>query len=158
MTIGRVYTALFTATGITVQQDLFAIVSPSDAVTELMEIHLSQVSEIGDAQEEMLAITVKSGMTTAGSGGTTVTPNPLSLGDVAYGGTVRANDTTKASGGTAVSHKTWNWNIRVPLDIIDQPEACKPISPSARLTIELATTPADTMTMSGYVVFKEIGG
>lgn len=158
MTIGRTYTVQFNAVAVTAQQDLFEIVAPADAVVELLELHLSQVSEVGDAAEEGLALLLKSGQTTSGSGGSAPTPVPLSLGDAAFGGTVEVNNTTKASAGTIVTHKAWNWNIRIPFDVILTPEACKPLSPGARMTLELATTPADSITVSGYAVFKEIGG
>lgn len=158
MTIGRVYTIPFAAVAVTAQQDFFEVVAPADAVVEILEIHLSQSSEVGDTAEEGLALLLKSGATTSGSGGSSATPIPLSLGDAAFGGTAEVNNTTKANTGTIVTHKAWNWNIRVPFDVILTPEVCKPLSPSARLTLELATTPADSITVSGYMVVKEIGG
>ncbi len=159
MANGRVYTATFTAVAVTAQQDFFEITSPADAVTEILEFHLSQSTEVGDAMEEGLSIAFKSGQTTTGTGGTqAITPAPLSLGDPAYGGVVDINNTTKATAGTIVTHSCWNWNVRVPLDIIFTPETTKILSPSARCTLELMTTPADSITMSGYAVFKEIGG
>lgn len=158
MTIGRIYTVQFTGVAVTAQQDLFEINAPSDAVVEILDLHLSQSTEVGDAAEEGLSIVIKSGATSSGSGGSAPTPVPLSLGDAAFGGTAEVNNTAKASGGTIVSHQPINWNVRVPLDIIFTPETCKPISPGARLTVELATTPADSITMSGYITIKEIGG
>lgn len=159
MANGRVYTLSFTAVAVTAQQDFFEIAGPADAVTEILEIHLSQSSEVGDAMEEGLSLAFKSGSTSTGTGGTQgVVPVPLSLGDAAYGGACDINNTAKASGGTIVTHHVWNWNVRVPFDVIFTPEATKILSPSARCTLELMTTPADSITMSGYMVFKEIGG
>jgi len=155
--MGRIYTAQFNAVAVTAQQDLFEINVASTKVVQLLEIHLSQVSDYGDAQEEGLAILVKSGATASGSGGTTPTAVPLELGDAAYSGTVEVNNTTKANTGTIVTHHAFNWNIRVPLDIVFTPETVKTIAPSGRLTVELATTPADSITISGYVVFRELG-
>ena len=156
MTAGRVYTVIFNAVAVTAQQDLIEIAAPADAAVELLEFHISQSTEVADAAEVMLKILLKSGQTTTGSGGTTPTPAPLSLGDAAFGGVTKVNNTTKALGGTIVTHGVWAWNLRTPLDIIFIPEATKIISPSARMTIELATT--DTLTMSGFATFKEIGG
>jgi len=155
---GRIYTAQFNGVAVTAQQDFFEINAPADAAVELMEIHLSQTTEVGDAAEEGLSVLFKSGQTTSGSGGSTPTAIPLSLGESAFGGSVEANNTTKASVGTIVTHAAWAWNIRVPFDVIFIPEARKILSPSARMTVELGTTPADSITMSGYVVFAEIGG
>lgn len=157
MTIGRVYTVPMPNVAVTAQQDFWEIVAASTKVVELLEIHLSQVTEIGDAMEEMLSILLKSGSTTTGSGGTTPTAIPLALGDAAFAGTPKLNNTTKATAGTIVIHHQWNWNIRVPFDVIFTPETCKVLAPSARMTVELGTTPADSVTIGGYVVLKEIG-
>lgn len=155
---GRLYTVSFAGVAVTAQQDFFEIVAPSDATVDILEYHLSQSSDVGDAAEEGLSILLKSGATVSGSGGTTPTPVPLALGDAAFGGTAEVNNTTKANTGTIVTHHAINWNIRVPLDVIFTPETVKVISPSARATLELATTPADSLTVSGYMVIRENGG
>jgi hypothetical protein len=82
----------------------------------------------------------------------------LSLGDAAFGGTVEANNTTKASTGTIVTHDSKAINLRTGCDVIYTPEARKVLSPSARMTIELVDAPGDEITASGYVVFEEVGG
>lgn len=157
MIIGRTYTVPFTSVAVTAQQDFFEIVSGSAAATAVLELHLSQSTEVGDAMEEGLSVLMKSGSTTTGSGGSTVTPVPLSILLSAYTGTTKANNTTKATAGTIVTHKAWNWNVRVPFDYYFPPDARKIIAPGARLTVELATTPADSITVSGYMVISEIG-
>ena len=156
--MGRRYTAIFSGVAVTAQQDFFEINAPADAVVELMGLSLSQSTEVGDAAEEGLSILVKSGATTSGSGGSAPTAAPLSLGDAAFGGTVEANNTTKATAGTIVTHFALNWNVRAPFEYFWPEEFRKQLSPSARLTVELATTPADSITVSGWVMFKEIGG
>lgn len=158
MTIGRVYSAVFNDVTVTVAQDFFELNAPADAVVELLEVHISQQLEIGDAMEEMLNILIKTGAATSGSGGTTPTAVPRMLGDAAFGGTVEANNTTKASTGTIVTHAARWWNVRVPFDLIFTPETTIILSPSARLTVELVGAPADTMDITGEIIFKEIGG
>ena len=155
--MGRIYRAVAVNTAQTVQVDIFELNVASTKSVRLHEIHLSQLTEIQDAQEEMLLVQVKEGATTSGSGGATPTAVPASKGDSAYAGTVEAHNTTKATGGTIVTHLAVNWNIRVPLDIIFTPESRIELPPSARLTVELATTPADSVTFGGYIVFEEIG-
>ena len=155
---GRLYSANFNDVTVTAAQDFFELNVPSDAVVALMEIHLSQQTELGDAQEEQLNILVKTGATTSGSGGTTPTAVPRSLGDPAFGGTVEVNNTTKASTGTIVTHMAEWWNIRIPYDKIFTPESWIMVSPSARLTIELVGAPADAVDISGWILFAEIGG
>lgn len=156
--IGRMYTVQFSGVAVTAQQDFFELVAPADAVVLVHEISLSQSSDVGDAAEEGLSVQLKSGATVSGSGGSAPTPVPTSLGDAAFGGTTEANNTTKANTGTIVTHYSWNWNIRVPFQQIFTPETRPLLSPSRRATLELATTPADSLTVSGYIVFEELGG
>ena len=155
---GRIYSAQFNGVAATAQQDLFEIVAPADSVVELLELHISNLTEVGDAAEEMLLILIKKGATTSGSGGSAPTAIPHQLGDAAFGGTCEVNNTTKATAGTIVTHEAHNWNIRAPFMRIWTPEATLIISPSARLTVELATTPADSVTLAGTAIFREIGG
>ena len=155
--MGRMYDVSFVGVAVTAQQDFFEINVAATKVVKVHEIHLSQSTEVGDAQEEGLSILMKSGATTSGSGGSAPTAIPHALGDAAYAGTVEVNNTTKATAGTIVTHKAWNWNVRVPFDVIFTPETRKDIAPSGRLTIELATTPADSITMSGYMTIEELG-
>jgi hypothetical protein len=156
--MGRVYTAVFDNVAVTAIQDLFELVAPADSVVVLHDIHLSQNTDTGDAAEEILRIQLTSGHTTSGSGGSAVTPVPLSLGDAAFGGTCESNNTTQAVNGTIVTKYVWNWNIRGPFDKIFTPETRPQISPSARMCIELPAAPADSVTMSGSITFEEIGG
>lgn len=155
--MGRIYRAVASNTAQTTQVDIFELNVASTKAVRLLEIHLSQLTEIGDAEEENLLIQVKTGATSSGSGGATPTAIPRALGDAAYAGTVGAHNTSKASGGTIVTHLQQNWNVRIPLDMIFTPETLIELAPSSRMTIELATTPADSITFGGYIVFEEIG-
>lgn len=154
----RLYTAVFSGVAVTAQQDFFELNAPSTAVVVVHDWSLTQSTEVGDAQEEGLAILVKRGATVSGSGGTTPTASPLEFGDAAFGGTVEANNTTKANTGTIVTMGSYNWNVRVPYQQIYTPETRPVLSPSQRLTIELATTPADSITLSGTITFASVGG
>lgn len=152
------YTVQFNGVAATVQQDLFEIVAHASKVLALIAFGLSQTTELGDAAEEQLSILVKSGQTTSGSGGTAPTPVALDgANTVAAGFTAEANNTTKASAGTIVTHYAYAWNVRGPLEII-LPEPLQIILPAARrMTIELASTPADSITLNGYAVLQELG-
>ena len=156
--MGRMYTAVFAAVSVTAQQDFFEVNAPADSVVVLHEINITQTSDVGDAAEEMLSLAIKSGATTSGTGGTTPTAVPMSLGDAAFGGSVEVNNTTKALGGTIVTHYRESFNIRSGFKYLPTPETRKPLSPSARLTVELVTTPADALTMDGTITFEEVGG
>jgi hypothetical protein len=160
--MGRRYTAQFNAVAVTAQQDFFEVLAPTDAVVVVHRIRLTQTTEVGDAQEEMLSLLIKRGIgsVTSGSGGTTPTAQPSEDGDAAFGGTVEANNTTKMATGTGTIEtlQADAWNVRMPWDEIYTPELRPVISPGNRLTVELATTPADSITMNGCIWIEEIGG
>ena len=151
------YTVVFSGVAATAQQDLIEVTAASDSPLVLIAFGISQSSEVGDAAEEGLSILVKSGATTSGSGGSSYTPVSTDASQAAASFVAEINNTTKANTGTIVTHYAYNWNIRSSLDII-LPEPMQIIlTASRRLTIELATTPADSITISGYAVFQEIG-
>lgn len=156
--MGMLYSAVFSGVAVTAQQDLFELAAPADCIVVVHQIILTQSTEVGDAQEEGLSILLKRGATTTGSGGSTVTPAPTEFGFAAAGSTAKANNTTKATTGTIVTLHAENWNVRSDKLILPTPELRLVLSPSQRLTVELATTPADSITMSGTLYFEEIGG
>lgn len=152
---GRMYTATFEGVAVTVQQDFFEVNCPADAVVRIHEVHITNGS---DVDSEQIRIAIKRGATVSGSGGTTPTPGPLDFGDVAFGGTVEANNTTKANTGTIVTLHAEGVNILNGFHYIPTPESRIDLSPSQRLTVELLTTPLDSISMSGTIIFEEIGG
>lgn len=149
------YAAAFEEVGATAAQDLFEINAPADAVVIVHRCVISQSSDAGDSESEQLAILFHMG-STSGSGGTTVTPTPLQLGNAAFGGTVEANNTSQSTEGTFLHAEAFN--VMAGFDWHPTPEERIVISPSDRLIIELQTTPADSLTMNGTVLFEEIGG
>lgn len=156
--MGLKYIAQFNAVAATAQQDFFEIAGPADAVVLIHWIRISQTTEAGDAAEEQLSILFKRGATTTGSGGSTPTPSPVEFGFPAAGSTVKANNTTKATAGTIVTMLADSWNVRSPYEWLPTPEFQLVLSPSQRFTVELATTPADSITLNGFICFEEIGG
>ena len=152
-----IYTVTFAGVAVTAQQDLMALVAHSSKQCVLLGFGISQSTEVGDTAEEGLSILVKSGATSAGSGGGAFTPVVTDGSGAASGFTSRINDTTVANTGTIVNHYAYNWNVRVGMDII-LPESMQLIfGAGRRLVIGLATTPSDSITMSGYAVVQEIG-
>ena len=151
------YTVSFTGVAVTAQQDLFEIVAAAGKNCKVHALFLSQSTEVGDAQEEGLSILIKTGATTSGSGGSAPTPIPNNVTDAAAGFTSEVNNTTKASVGTIVTHHSDNWNVRQGFVIIWPPEMRFELTGSRRLTVELGTTPADSITMSGTLYVEEFG-
>lgn len=155
--MARSYTVQFTSVAVTAQQDLFEITAAAGKNCKIMGLFLSQSTEVGDAQEEGLSILLKSGATTSGSGGSAPTPVPLNVTDAAAGFVAEVNNTTKATAGTIVTHHADNWNVRMPFVLIFPDDMQIELTGSRRLTVELATTPADSITMSGALYVKESG-
>ncbi|MGH8700061.1 MAG: hypothetical protein ACREVR_02640 [Burkholderiales bacterium] len=158
----RLYTAQFNAVAATAAQDLFEIAAPADAVVKIHDWTVFQTSDVGDAAEEILRLeTVRGvGAVTSGSGGSAVTGQPVEDGDVAFGGAVEANNTTRmaAGSGSLETMEQYGWNVRMPMEKIYTPETRPVVSPSNRWTLSLPAAPGDALTLSGMVTYEEIGG
>lgn len=157
--MGKMATVVFSAVAVTAQQDFFEITNASTRILLIHAIELAQSTEVADAQEEGLAVLMKRGVgATTGSGGSTPTPILLETNSGAVAATAKANNTTKMTSGTITTLVSTNWNIRnTPMQWLWTPEMRPVLSPSERFTVELATTPADSITMSGTLWFEEIG-
>jgi hypothetical protein len=155
--MARQYSVSFTSVAATAAQDLFEITAATGKPVRINGWCISQSTEIKDAEEEGLSILVRRGSsaTTSGSGGTSATPALQDSADSAAGATVEVNNTTRMSGGTITTLEALNWNVRAPFLMIYTPEMKPRITPGDRLTIELATAPADSVTISGTVWFQE---
>ena len=170
--MSAMYAATFTGTitnaGGTV--DLGSFSPADDTPIRLRGFLLSQISEVGDAMEEGLRITVNRlpATMTVGSGGSAITATkPLGdfRGGTVWAMTARANDTTPAtSSGTLEVLQEIGWNERnSPYDFFYPDERfCPSISQSAALltgiTITQQTTAADDY--SGLFTFwiEELSG
>ena len=160
--MARTFTANFEDVAVTAAQDLFEIAAPSTGIVMILEWQIFQSTDVGDTAEEILEIeTVRGdGSVTSGSGGSTVTPQPIDNGDGASGSTVEANNTTRmaAGAGTLDVLRKYGWNVRIPMECIYIPETRPIITPGDRWTLSLNDAPADSLTMSGSITFVEIGG
>lgn len=160
--MGRKYYATFngTVTAAGGNTDLFSIQPADDKPVKIRGLILSQISEVGDAAEEGLRITVKRlpATYTVGSGGAAVTPVPANEGDTAFAGTVRANDTTVGTtSGTAVILAELGWNVRnSPFDFwFPDEDFCPRARQTSALAIVLETTLADDATFCCTVCLEE---
>ncbi len=153
--MGRMYAASFNAVAVTAAQDFFELVAPSDAAVVVHSLCLGQSSDAGDAEDEQLNLLI-SRSAGGGSGGSTVTPSPMNVGDAAFGGTCEANNTTQATPGVALHSDAFN--IRAGYQVWWTPETRPVLSPSGGLLVELTGAPGDSLTMSGTMVLEEIGG
>ena len=160
--MGRMFSARVEAVAVTAIQDLFSLASPTSGVGVLHHIDLSQSTETGDSAEEMLILRIITGNTTVGSGGSAPTAIPFQLGDTPTT-TVRANDTTEVSAGTSVIKYSTAWNVRVPWLYIPTPETRINFGELAAgtttfLALQLITTPADSVSITGTIIWEEVLG
>ena len=152
-----VYTVQFNGVASTAQQDLFELVAASGKPLVILGYSLSQSSDVGDAKEQQNLILFKSGQTTSGSGGSTPTPVATDSSGGAASFTAEVNNTTKASGGTIVTHEARSWNIRGPLDVLFTQEQQLIMPAGRRCTLELAKTPTESIDICGTIWVQEIG-
>jgi hypothetical protein len=156
------HTAVFKSTAVTAAQDLFEVKSSTAASTIVHGFVLSQSTEVADAAEEMLVLTTNRafGASTSGTGGAAVTAAVRVRGTPAFGGTIERNNTTQVvagSGTLTTDLEVHVWNERVPYVFWYPPEARPVILPGETWTLELETTPADSVTMSGTLYLEQVG-
>ena len=154
----RPYAVAFEAVAITATQDLFEITPADDKPIAIMGYTLDNVggaADAGDAQEEILRVSVVRGHTTSGSGGSTPTPVPLSGIDTAAGFTVEANNTTIASAGTTTV-VPFGWNVRTAgRELWPQEMWIWASQANTTICLRLGTAPADSLTTSGVLYVME---
>jgi hypothetical protein len=159
---GRIYTVVFDNVAVgTAAQDLFELTPADDKPVYLMGLSLDNVggtADAGDAQEELIRITIIRGFTASGSGGSTPTPQPLNFADAAAGFAAEVNNTTVATTGTSTTLWAGGWNVRIPLREF-WPEELMPQAGQGNTTIVVRSpnTLADAITCSGTLYVCEAG-
>lgn len=154
--MGRMYSASFADVEVSALQDLFSLVVAVDEPVLIHGCFISQSSDVGDSEEEMLAVHIVRGNATVGSGGTAPTARPLDPKVGAASATVRANDTTEASAGTEEIMHAEAFNIRTGWVYIPTPEMrVKADNVSDIIAIRLLDVPGDALTMSGTLYWEE---
>lgn len=155
--MSRTYSVQFNAVAVTAQQDFFEITAAAGKNLKILSVVIGQTSDAKDAEEELLSILFKAGQTTSGSGGSAPTPIPISVTNAAAGFVAETNNTTKASAGTIVTHHADVWNVRAPYLWLPPENMQIELTGSRRFTVELATTPADSITCNGTIYIEEFG-
>lgn len=154
----RFYTVSFTEVATTVATDVFELTPADDKPIEIIGLFLSQSTDFGDAQDEVIPFSIIRGHTVSGSGGTAPTPRPVNPSDAASGFTAEANNTTAANTGTTVTLHSDAFNVRVGYQIW-LPEGCEWGASQTNTTIivRLTTAPVDSIDLSGTVYVRELG-
>jgi hypothetical protein len=143
--------------------DIWSLQPAANKPIRILGFTLGQISEVGDAAEEGVRITVKRlpATFTVGSGGAVVTA-AASIGhsdDTVWGMVARANDTTVATtSGTAQVLDEFGWNIRnTPYEHWYPDPRLAPACINAQgLVVRLETTLADDITFSGVCFVEEL--
>lgn len=151
--MSRIYTVVHqgTITNAGGDVDLCELLPADDKPIKLRGLILSQISEVGDAAEEGLRISIMRlpATVTSGSGGSSPTPVPIDSADAAAGFTAETGNTTVGTtSGTAVTLAEFGWNLRNSPYEMWFPDA--PYSPKAKqgeaLVVRQQTTAADDYT------------
>ena len=160
--MGRMFSARFEAVAVSAAQDIFSLASPTSGLGRLHAIYLGQTSDVGDSAEIMEELRIITGNTTVGSGGSAPTAIPAQLGDTPTV-TVRANDTTEVSAGSAVIKHSDVWNVRVPYVYLPTPELRIDFGEliagtTTFLAFQIPNAPASTITCTGTIYWEELLG
>lgn len=150
--MGRMYSASFTEVAVTAQQDLFqieALVVPAI----IHAVYLSQSSDFGAQNQEGLSILIRR-VTDAVTDD--IVEAQLDLGDTAANADIAINETTELVTGAVTVHSE-AWNIVQSYIYLPPPELRIVIQIGDVVTVNLNTTPADELTMSGTLYFEEMG-
>jgi hypothetical protein len=143
--------------------DLLSIQPADDKPCRLIGWIVGQTSEVADAAEESLRLTVRHMTATVsiGSGGSSVTPvanRPGTTDIVAAGFTARCNDTTVATtNGTSTIMEEMAWNIRNSPWERWIPEEQRPVAIQGEaLIVRMETTPADDIAAALTFFIEEL--
>ena len=150
--MGRMYSASFSNVAVTAQQDLFQIEALTTPII-LHAVYLSQTTEVGDAMSEGLSILIARVTDDVTNATAEVS---LDGGDAAATADINVNQTTELVTGITTIHSE-AWNVLSPFVYLPTPE-CRPVIQIGNaLVVNLNTTPADSITMSGTIYFEQFG-
>ena len=139
--------------------DLWEFLPADDKPIKLRGFRLGQTSEVADAAEEGLRITVRRlGATVTGSNGSSVTPVPMDSANVAAGFTAEFNGATVAtSSGTDTVVEEMAWNNRMsPFEVwYPDPDFAPKAKQGEGLFIRMESTPADDFSFAGTAWVEE---
>jgi hypothetical protein len=152
------YSAVFEAVTVSAAQDFFELIAGTNNSLVVHAVNLMCHDAAAD-EELRVRLVHGAGTVTSGSGGSTPTPRPLAVGDAAAAATCEANNTTKmvvGTGALTTIHadafpSTLGWQYT------PTPEARPQIKGGNRMTVELVAAPGASRTMTGTIVFEEIG-
>jgi hypothetical protein len=153
--MGRIYTQSFTDVAVTEVQDLFQIRCLVSSI-KIHEISLSQRSDLGNDNAESLKVILKAVTANVTND---VTPAKRDGGDVASGCSVAVNETAQL-GSLLYTYSVIDWDISYPFFYSPEPKNRINLKFGVSFrtfVVDLATAPADEITMSGSMIWEEFG-
>lgn len=161
MSVQLTFPTSITVTAAGTDADIMSITPTDDHPCRLKSLLISNSSEVAEAQEEDIRFQlVRQTVFVAGSGGGTVTAGKTKRASASTNApTVRANDTTRSTGGATEVLLEFGWNERAtPLelrwdDIADQFDVIQ----GEGLILYMPGTVADDMTMQVTAVVEVDG-
>lgn len=159
--MGRMYSLVFQEQVIAIASgdyDLFKLQPADEQPVALHYLHLGQMSELGNSDEEQLRVAVIRGHTAGGSvSSTNAHPlNPNSPGTDTFCHIV---DPSVMTGGTPVTVRSHIFSVISGLDVVYQPNnrpTCIRGTADERIVVRLMSAPIDDITMSGTLYFEEL--
>lgn len=155
--MSREYTVSFENVTVSAAQDLWEVNPAADKPIELLAVTLWQSSDKGDAEEEMLRVTIK--RTTAsfasGSGGSSGTSVKVNPDDAASGAAAETNNTSVSTGTQEILEPFYP-NIRAGEQMIFMPESRYVFKNGKPLIVKLEAAPTDALSMCGCLKYREI--
>lgn len=152
---GRTYAVTFNG-ALATAADLFELTPADDKPIEIVSVHISQTSDAGDAQDEMIGFDIIRGHTTSGSGGSAATPAPLDPADAAAGFSAEVGNTTLASAGTTTTLHSDGFNVRAGYTYIPPGDARPKANQGNTTVVVRLTAPADSLSYKATVVVREL--
>lgn len=152
----REYSVQFANVSVSAVQDLIAVYAGASMA---FEVHSIQIGQITATAIGNLRISLKRlpATVTAGSGGTTPTPQKLNFGDAAATVTSHVNDTTQATtSGTSSTIIADIFNVVNGYQWIFPPDDRPNFQPSQAAVLSLDTAPGNAETMSGTMIIAEL--
>jgi hypothetical protein len=156
--MGRLYSVPMSSVAVSAAQDLWSLKTSANVPLLLHMVNMSQTTDVGNANEEMLRIRITRGFTTQGSGGTTPTPAKYrDSGDAAAACTTHMNDTSVANTGTDVVLYEDSWNTRAGWLWLPTPEDRIWCPVGVIIRVNLPAAPAGSRNCNGTLLFEEFG-
>lgn len=151
--MGRFYIARVAPSALTAKADILEFTCAADKPQRLWYVHLYQTTELGDAAEEQLEVTIERGVT-AGTGGGSITMAAIDRDIGASDGSCAGIRTTAHTGGTII----WDngWMIRQPYDFWWTDLTAPTIDAATDPWTVTVSAPADSTTIGGMALIEEL--